>query len=90
MAFGVLRAVREAGLRVPDDLSLAGFDGIPAAFLTTPPLTTIDQPKYEMGQCAAELLIAHIHKRKGPGCQRTIMEHRLIVGGSTAPPPDRD
>jgi len=56
MALGVLDAAREAGVRVPDDLALVGFDDIEAAELVTPPLTTVSNPAYETGVMAGVLL----------------------------------
>jgi LacI family transcriptional regulator len=86
MALGVMQALRDTGLRVPDDMSVVGFDDIPAATLTTPPLTTINQPKYEMGRRAAELLLARIKGRTLSQSRRGLMEYCLMVRGSTAPP----
>jgi DNA-binding LacI/PurR family transcriptional regulator len=86
MALGVMQALRAAGLRIPEDMSVVGFDDIPAATLTTPPLTTINQPKYEMGKRAAELLLARIKGGKASSSRRGLMEYGLIVRGSTAPP----
>jgi DNA-binding LacI/PurR family transcriptional regulator len=56
-AFGAMRAVRERGLRVPADISVAGFDDLYLASYTDPPLTTIHQPTQEMGREAAEILV---------------------------------
>ena len=56
MAIGFMRAVYAAGLRVPDDVSVAGFDGIDFADYCEPPLTTVRQPREAMGRAAAELL----------------------------------
>jgi LacI family transcriptional regulator len=56
-AFGVLEAAHEAGLRVPDDLSVIGFDNIPEAAYSTPPLTTVDQSIEQMGYLATQVLI---------------------------------
>jgi DNA-binding LacI/PurR family transcriptional regulator len=89
MALGVMHAVRDAGLCVPDDVSVVGFDDILEATITTPPLTTINQPKYRMGQCAAELLLARISEGVQAECERAVMEHRLVVRGTTAPPAER-
>jgi len=82
LALGVVQALRDARLRVPDDISVVGFDDIPAATLTTPPLTTVSQPKYE-------LLLARIKGGKPSGPTRGLMEYCLIVRGSTAPPAER-
>ena len=57
MAVGALRALREAGRRVPDDVAVVGFDDAPIASLTLPPLTTIRQPLDRMTSAAAELLL---------------------------------
>jgi DNA-binding LacI/PurR family transcriptional regulator len=90
MALGVMQALRDAGLSVPHDMSVVGFDDIPAATLTTPALTTINQPKYEMGKRAAELLLARITGRKLTRSRHGLMEYGLIVRGSTAPPADAE
>lgn len=60
MATGALRALYEAGYQVPDDGAVMGFDGLPAAQYTIPPLTTVHQPVYEKGQTAVDLLIDRI------------------------------
>jgi LacI family transcriptional regulator len=57
MAVGALRAIHEAGLAVPDDIALVGFDDLPVAAFTSPPLTTVRQPVHELGHAAAELLL---------------------------------
>jgi len=57
MAFGVLRALSERGLAVPKDISLLGFDNVEISGIINPPLTTIDQPKYELGRGAVEILL---------------------------------
>jgi LacI family transcriptional regulator len=57
MAIGALIAVRDAGLRVPQDVAIVGYDDIPEATTTSPALTTVAVPKYEMGRAAAEVLL---------------------------------
>jgi DNA-binding LacI/PurR family transcriptional regulator len=57
MAFGAARAIFARGLRIPEDISLVGFDNIDFASVMHPPLTTVHQPKYEMGQAAVEILL---------------------------------
>lgn len=83
MALGVLCAATKAGLRVPDDVAVVGFDDIALACLSSPPLTTIQQPKAEMGRLASELLIARIEGRAPDAPQRCLLQTRLIVREST-------
>ena len=73
IAFGVIRAVFEAGLSIPEDISLIGFDNVELASIVRPPLTTVDQPKYEMGQAAVEILL-----RLAAHPENRIPEHRLF------------
>jgi LacI family transcriptional regulator len=60
IAVGALHAIRELGLRIPEDVALAGFDDIPQGTLISPALTVVSQPAYEMGVSAAESLIARV------------------------------
>ena len=73
IAFGCIRAAIEHGIRIPEQLSIIGFDDVQLAGLTAPPLTTIHQPKYDLGQSAINLLLDAI--RRGP---QTTPEHRLL------------
>ena len=73
MAYGVVRAVLEQGLRIPEDLSLIGFDNVEFSSIIHPPLTTIHQPKYEMGQAAVEILL-----RLARSKDKQTAEHRLL------------
>ena len=61
VAMGALTAIRESGLRVPDDIAIAGFDDIPAARLVFPPLTTVTQHQEQMGRRAAEMLFERLN-----------------------------
>jgi LacI family transcriptional regulator len=63
MALGALRALRDAGLRVPADVAVVGFDDMPFAARTAPPLTTVRQPIQRLGSLAAETLIEQIDTR---------------------------
>ena len=63
MAIGALHAARAAGRRVPEDLAIVGYDDIPEAAVTSPALSTIAVPKYEMGHAAGELLLERIAAR---------------------------
>ena len=83
VALGALGALREAGRRVPDDISVVGFDDIPLAAYFDPPLTTIRLPAYELGHAAGRALLERIADRDDPG--RTLLPTELIVRASTAP-----
>ena len=84
-AFGVMEAAREVGLRIPEDLSVVGFDDIPEASNVDPPLTTVRQPLEEMGCVAARTLLAMMHQRELRP-DRIELPTRLIVRGSSCPP----
>jgi alanine racemase len=88
MAIGVLSAARELGLRVPEDLSVVGFDDIELSRHTNPPLTTVHQSIRRKGESAVRLLLA-IVERRDLHPEHVRLETRLIVRGSTAPPPRR-
>ncbi|EKE77479.1 substrate-binding domain-containing protein [Gallaecimonas xiamenensis] len=64
MALGAISAAHMAGLRVPQDLSVIGYDDVPMANFFSPPLTTIHQPKYRLGQKAAKILLAKVNKEE--------------------------
>lgn len=83
MAIGVIRAASEMGRRVPDDLSLVGFDDIELASYTIPPLTTISQPIEQMGAIAAKTLIARIEEDGLSEPTRRLLPVELVVRGST-------
>jgi LacI family transcriptional regulator len=84
-AFGVIEAATELGLRIPLDLSLVGFDDIPQAAFTQPPLTTVRQPLEQMGRVAARLLLGLIADPEGPPA-RVELPTELVVRISCAPP----
>jgi LacI family transcriptional regulator len=84
VALGAIGALREAGRRVPDDVSVVGFDDIPLAAYFDPPLTTIRLPAFELGQAAGRALLDRIADPAAAG--RTLLPTELIVRGSTAPP----
>ena len=83
MAIGALRALREADRRVPEDVSIVGYDDIPAAEYCTPPLTTIRQPMREVGALATRLLIQAIEDSGGPHGE-VLLKPELIQRGSSA------
>lgn len=65
MAIGAMDAARELGLRIPDDVALAGFDDIEAAALLTPPLTTVINPAYQIGEAAGRMVLDRLVRGKG-------------------------
>jgi DNA-binding LacI/PurR family transcriptional regulator len=85
LAIGVMNAASDAGMQLPRDLSVVGFDDIPAASWTTPRLTTVHQPIREKGYLAAEQLITRIRARRPQDPRTQVLPTRLVVRGSTAP-----
>ncbi|WJH25359.1 LacI family DNA-binding transcriptional regulator [Pseudarthrobacter defluvii] len=85
-ALGAYRAARAAGLRIPEDLSIIGFDDIPAAEWVEPGLTTIRQPVVQMAETAMRALLRHLDGDEELP-QRIELGTELVVRGSTAPPP---
>lgn len=83
VAVGLYRALTELGLRVPDDVSLIGFDDLPLIEYLPVPLTTVRMPKERMGALAAELLIGHVEAREVTPPTRVLLEAPLIVRSST-------
>jgi LacI family transcriptional regulator len=81
MALGAMKAIREAGKKIPDDISIIGFDGIPESEYTDPPLTTIRQPIFGKGQMAATTLINMLEGKED--VQSVVMDVQLVVRGST-------
>jgi DNA-binding LacI/PurR family transcriptional regulator len=86
MAIGVLRAARELGVAVPDDLSVVGFDDLDISQHTNPPLTTVHQPIRQKGESAVRLLLSVV-ERRDQAPEQLRLETRLIVRGSTGPVP---
>lgn len=86
MAFGALQTAKKKGLKVPQDISIVGFDNYDEDAYQVPPLTSVHQPFYEMGRIAMELLESIIQDPKR-GSQQVLIEPELVVRASTAPPP---
>jgi len=84
MAVGAVRGLREAGHRVPEDVSIIGFDDIPLASYFDPPLTTLRQPMEELGRQAARLLIEAIQDPDHPSDQVFVHAH-LVERASCVP-----
>jgi LacI family transcriptional regulator len=86
MALELLKVAEHLGYRVPEDLSVVGFDNVPAAAMVTPGLTTVDQHPRHLGYEAAQLLLRLI-EQPDQDQQRLSLPTELVVRGSTAPPP---
>jgi LacI family transcriptional regulator len=85
-AIGAIKALREAGRRVPEDVSVVGFDDIQSAAFQNPALTTVRQPLRQMGMIAAETLLQRIAApANAPYPKELVVEPELIVRQSTAP-----
>jgi DNA-binding LacI/PurR family transcriptional regulator len=72
-------------MRVPEDVAIAGFDNIPLAAFTTPPLTTVEQPIAQQGSAAAQFLLDRIEKQYTGSARRISMPCKLVVRESTSP-----
>lgn len=81
MALGALRAIREAGLNVPGDIAVVGFDDLPPAMQADPPLTTFQHPIEQSGKLAVEMLSTLLNEKDAPP-RRTILPGKLIVRAS--------
>jgi LacI family transcriptional regulator len=86
IAIGAFRALREFGLRVPQDISLVAFDDLPTSLVMEPFLTVAAQPAYEMGKKATELLLARLSGEGPAGCQEIVLPTEVIVRRSSGPP----
>lgn len=82
-AIGAMCAIRDAGLKVPQDVAIVGFDNVPLAAYTAPPLTTVDQPTAEQGRRAASLLLDRIEGEKTRERREVCLECHLVIREST-------
>jgi LacI family transcriptional regulator len=91
IALGVLRAIRDAGLRCPEDVSVMGFDDLDLAEATNPPLSSVSQSGYQLGTTAAHMLIERLHGDQSPP-KHLVLPTSLVLRNSVAaaapePPP---
>jgi len=84
VALGVLRGLAELGITVPDDIAVMGYDDVDYASSLWPPLTTVRQPKYGLGQAAARLLIDEIDHCAAHKHRQMVFAPGLVIRGSTA------
>jgi LacI family transcriptional regulator len=86
MSLGAYRAIRQLGLDIPGEISFVGFDNLEWTELVEPGISVIDQPVYEMGRQAAQMLIGRLHGEQG-GPQRITLPARFLDRRSVAAPP---
>lgn len=85
VALGLLHRLARRGLRVPDDISIVGFDDVPAAAMSSPALTTVAQPLAESARAGVDMLVALARGEK-PAQRAVVLAPTLVVRESTAPP----
>ncbi|WP_084884144.1 DNA-binding transcriptional regulator CytR [Vibrio sp. qd031] len=85
MAIGAMQTVKKMGLRIPEDISVVGFDDIQYSAYTDPPLTTVKQPRYEIGRESALMLLARLKGHSG-SIPSKILEAKSVIRESTCPP----
>lgn len=89
MALGAIEALRRRGLRVPEDMSVVGFDDLPEVRWSAPPLTTVRQPLADMGKLAARTVL-RLARGEHPDSPRVELGTELVIRSSTAPPKNSD
>ena len=85
IAFGAIQALKEMGYRVPEDVSVIGFDDINLARFSSPPLTTVRQDTYQKGRIAAETLLAMMLNKDKASPKQILLDTKLVIRNSTAP-----
>lgn len=82
-AVACMQTLQDAGIKVPEDVAVAGFNNDPISWIARPRLTTVNYPGYEMGQIAATTLINAIHQSSASGLTTLVLKHELIVRDSS-------
>ncbi len=85
MAMGAIRALQELGRKVPSDIAVVGFDDIPQAEHTNPPLTTVQQPSYQLGETAVSFILRRLETPELPR-QELVLPTQLVVRQSCGTP----
>ncbi len=86
IAIGIMKALRDAGVQVPEDIAVVGFDDLPTALVVDPFLTVAAQPAYEMGKKATELLLTRLSSESPDESQEIILPTKIIERQSSRPP----
>ena len=87
ISIGILKALKDADLRIPEDMSVVAFDDLPASLIVDPFLTVAAQPAYQMGSQATELLLKRIAGNLPEASQNIILSTEMIVRRSSGRPP---
>lgn len=85
ITIGIIKALQDLNVNVPEDISVAGFDDLPESMLVAPFLTVISQPAYEMGRIATELLLRRISDERVGGYENLVLPTQIVERGSTGP-----
>jgi len=78
MALAAMKIIKEEGLKIPEDISIVGFDDIEASSQIDPPLTTVRQPLYKMGEEAAKLLFQLLNSKESKP-KKIILDTQLVI-----------
>ncbi len=89
MTIGALRAIKDIGVRIPDDLSIVGFDDHPFSEIVDPPLTVIDRPMQQQGALAMRMLLSRMNGDLVQPARRVVLETRLLERSSCGPPREK-
>lgn len=82
MAFGVMKALKERGVRIPEDVSIIGFDNLPSAALSDPPLTSVDVSKVQIGRTAVRILFDRMSSKSSAPALKILVSGRLVERSS--------
>ncbi|HEX7846421.1 MAG TPA: substrate-binding domain-containing protein, partial [Chitinophagaceae bacterium] len=83
MAIGAMLAIKEKGLKMPQDIGLVGFNNEPVTSLVTPGISSVDQPAFELGKIAAKLFIETVHQDKDISDVDEVLKPKLIIRESS-------
>jgi len=83
LAVGALRAISESNMKIPEDISVVGYDDIEVSEYLYPPLTTVRQPATQIGQMAARILVENFESENGNELKKLVLKPELVIRNST-------
>jgi LacI family transcriptional regulator len=83
LAVSAIKAIREAGLSIPEDVAVVGYDDIEIAAYLYPPLTTVRQPSHQIGETAARILLNKLESKTPPPTQKVVLKPELVIRETT-------